>query len=98
MKKLITMCFLFISAAVFAHAPLLSVDDNNDGTIYIEAGFSNGEKAEGMEFIIVKDKPYNGPEDTYEGKITSYLGVKGFKITAELFLSNFPLNIIIFPS
>ena len=34
MKKLITMCFLFISAAVFAHAPLLSVDDNNDGTIY----------------------------------------------------------------
>ena len=74
MKKLITMCFLFISAAVFAHAPLLSVDDNNDGTIYIEAGFSNGEKAEGMEFIIVKDKPYNGPEDTYEGKMIIFKG------------------------
>ena len=74
MKKLITMCFLFISAAVFAHAPLLSVDDNNDGTIYIEAGFSNGEKAEGMEFLIVKDKPYNGPEDTYEGKMIIFKG------------------------
>ena len=74
MKKIIVTGILFISAAVFAHAPLLSVDDNNDGTIYIEAGFSNGEKAEGMEFLIVKDKPYNGPEDTYEGKMIIFKG------------------------
>ena len=39
MKKLIMMCLVFISVTVFAHAPLLSVDDNKDGTIYIEAGF-----------------------------------------------------------
>ena len=74
MKKIIVTGILFISAIVFAHAPLLSVDDNNDGTIYIEAGFSNGEKAEGMEFLIVKDKPYNGPEDTYEGKMIIFKG------------------------
>ena len=74
MKKIIVTGILFISAVVFAHAPLLSVDDNNDGTIYIEAGFSNGEKAEGMEFLIVKDKPYNGPEDTYEGKMIIFKG------------------------
>ena len=74
MKKIIVMGILFISAIVFAHAPLLSVDDNNDGTIYIEAGFSNGEKADGMEFFIVKDKPYNGPEDTYEGKMIIFKG------------------------
>jgi len=33
-----------------------------------------GEKAEGMEFLIVKDKPYNGPEDTYEGKMIIFKG------------------------
>ena len=49
MKNLIMMCLVFISVTVFAHAPLLSVDDNKDGTIYIEAGFSNGEKAEVKE-------------------------------------------------
>ena len=79
MKKLIMMCLVFISVTVFAHAPLLSVDDNKDGTIYIEAGFSNGEKADGMEFFIVKDKPYNGPEDTYEGKMIIFKGKFGEK-------------------
>ena len=58
MKKIILVCLFMISSMVFAHAPLLSVDDNKDGTIYIEAGFSNGEKADGLELIIVKDKPY----------------------------------------
>ena len=67
MKKIMLICLFLISSVIFAHAPLLSVDDNKDGTIYIEAGFSNGEKADGMELIIVKDKAYNGPEDTYEG-------------------------------
>ena len=46
MKKIILVCLFMISSMVFAHAPLLSVDDNKDGTIYIEAGFSNGEKAD----------------------------------------------------
>ena len=56
MKKIMLICLFLISSVIFAHAPLLSVDDNKDGTIYIEAGFSNGEKADGMELIIVKCK------------------------------------------
>ena len=74
MKKIMLICLFLISSVIFAHAPLLSVDDNKDGTIYIEAGFSNGEKADGMELIIVKDKAYNGPEDTYEGKLIIFKG------------------------
>ncbi|RRD40453.1 hypothetical protein EII29_02965 [Leptotrichia sp. OH3620_COT-345] len=79
MKKFILACLFTISGMVFAHAPVLSVDDNKDGTVYIEAGFSNGEKAEGLEVIIVKDKPYNGPEDTYEGKMIIFKGKFGSK-------------------
>ena len=96
MKKIIVTGILFISAIVFAHAPLLSVDDNNDGTIYIEAGFSNGEKAEGMEFIIVKDKPYNGPEDTYEGKMIIFKGKFDKKSSAVVLKPLTPKNEVIF--
>lgn len=70
MKKLIIfMINMIFAAAVYAHAPLISVDDNNDGTIYIEAGFSNGDSAEGIDCIIVKNAPYNGPEDTFKEKM-----------------------------
>lgn len=69
MKKFLTLAMgLGFSMSLFAHAPLLSVDDNMDGTIYIEGGFSNGASAAGIEIIIVKDKPYNGPEETFKGK------------------------------
>ena len=55
MKKLIMMCLVFYFSYSFLHMRLfLSVDDNKDGTIYIEAGFSNGEKADGMEFFYSK--------------------------------------------
>lgn len=68
---------ILISTNIFAHAPLLSVDDNSDGTIYIEGGFSNGASAEGVEIIIVKDKPYNGPEETFKGKEIIFKGSLG---------------------
>lgn len=75
MKKILTLIAgLTLSTALFAHAPLLSVDDNADGTIYIEGGFSNGASAEGVEIIIVKDKPYNGPEETFRGKEIIFKG------------------------
>lgn len=78
MKKILTFFIgVLISTNLFAHAPLLSVDDNADGTIYIEGGFSNGASAEGIEIIIVKDKPYNGPEDTFKGKEIIFKGVLG---------------------
>ena len=59
---------MLFSVGVFAHAPLISIDDNEDGTIYVEGGFSNGEGTAGIPVIIVKDVPYNGPEDTFKGK------------------------------
>ncbi len=75
MKKiLVLMMGLVMSALVFAHAPLVSVDDNGDGTIYIEGGFSNGAAAAGVEIIIVKDKAYNGPEETFKGKEIIFKG------------------------
>lgn len=78
MKKIFTLAMgIILSANVFAHAPLLSVDDNTDGTIYVEGGFSNGAPAAGIELIIVKDKPYNGPEDTFKGKEIIFKGVLG---------------------
>ncbi|MBR8700327.1 hypothetical protein IX317_000115 [Fusobacterium sp. DD29] len=78
MKKiLVTLLMVFTCVVAFAHAPLLSVDDNDDGTIYIEGGFSNGASAEGVECIIVKDRAYNGPEDTFNGKEIIYKGKFG---------------------
>lgn len=78
MKKLLALLIgIIVSITLFAHAPLLSVDDNADGTIYIEGGFSNGASAEGVEVIIVKDKPYNGPEETFKGKEIIFKGILG---------------------
>lgn len=75
MKKiLVLMMGLVMSALVFAHAPLISVDDNGDGTIYIEGGLSNGAPVEGVEILIVKDRAYNGPEETFKGKEIIFKG------------------------
>ena len=70
MKKFLVLVIgVLMSVIAFAHAPLISVDDNGDGTVYIEGGFSNGASGEGVEIIIVKDKAYNGPEETFKGKL-----------------------------
>ena len=46
---------LLLCTSALAHKPLLSVDDNEDGTIYIEVGFSDGSSGSGHD-IILKDK------------------------------------------
>lgn len=75
MKKFLVFAFtLIISTAIFAHAALISVDDMGNGQIYIEGGFSDGSSAGGMELILVKDKAYNGPEDTFNGKEIIFRG------------------------
>lgn len=73
-KRMILIMGLLMSSLAFAHAPIISVDDNGDGTVYIEGGFSNGASAEGVEIIIVKDKAYNGPEESFKGKEIIYKG------------------------
>ena len=73
-KSLVLIGSILLAANLFAHAPLISIDDNGDGTVYIEGGFSNGASAEGVEIIVVKDKAYNGPEETFKGKEIIYKG------------------------
>lgn len=76
-KKLILLFGTVLSVVALAHAPLISVDDNGDGTIYVEGGFSNGASADGIPVVIVKDAPYNGPEETFKGKEVIYEGKFG---------------------
>jgi hypothetical protein len=39
---------LLIAVSASAHTPLLYIEDNEDGTIYIEGGFSDGSSAAGI--------------------------------------------------
>lgn len=69
LKKLgMLLMGLLLSMVAFAHSPLLSVDDNEDGTIYVEGGFSNGSTAGGTEILLLEDKAYNGKDESFEGK------------------------------
>lgn len=43
--------FLF-RGLCFAHTPLLSVEDNNDGTITVVGGFSTGQDAAGFDILV----------------------------------------------
>ncbi len=48
-KAQLFLClFISISFFIFAHTPLLLVEDNGDGTVYAEAGFSDGSGAKGL--------------------------------------------------
>ncbi|AFM27571.1 hypothetical protein [Desulfomonile tiedjei] len=47
---------LCLSGVAHAHKPLLSVGDNQDGTIAIEAGFSDGSSAAGHKIILKEEK------------------------------------------
>jgi hypothetical protein len=60
LKKLFfTFAILLMGiSSAWAHKPLLSVEDNEDGTIYVEAGFSDGSSGAGHK-IILKEKSSN---------------------------------------
>ena len=76
MKKF-TICsaLLFFSiVCVWAHTPLLFIEDNEDGTIFIEGGFSNGASASRLPVLIVEDKAYTGSEKSWEGKKILFAG------------------------
>ena len=50
----------FLISQVSAHTPLLTVEDNEDGTIYIEGGFSDGSTATGAKILLVEKEQYKG--------------------------------------
>lgn len=75
MKKfLVLILSVFASLLLFAHAPLLDVNEGEQGYIIIQGGFSNGEDATGVLIYVLKDKNYNGTEEAYEGKMKIFEG------------------------
>lgn len=75
MKKfLVLILSVFASLLVFAHAPLLDVNEGEQGYIIIQGGFSNGADATGVLIYVLKDKNYNGTEEAYEGKMKIFEG------------------------
>lgn len=53
MKKIsIVFVLMMCSVLLFAHSPLLTVEDNGDGTIYVQGGFSNGASAAGVKLYL----------------------------------------------
>ncbi|MFP4461823.1 MAG: hypothetical protein ACLFQE_06470, partial [Thermotogota bacterium] len=66
------MLFLICSAFVFAHTPLLLVEDNGDGTLYAEAGFSDGSGAQGMTCRLEDEDG----EILWEGKFDDFSSVE----------------------
>ncbi|MEW5692802.1 MAG: hypothetical protein AB1765_05855, partial [Candidatus Hydrogenedentota bacterium] len=60
MKKFV-ICFisglslLLLVGRVYAHTPIMFIEDNGDGTIYVEGGFSDGSSGAGVK-ILLKEK------------------------------------------
>ncbi len=48
----LSLWLAIFSASAYAHKPLMSVDKNDDGSLYIEAGFSDGDSAAGHKILI----------------------------------------------
>ena len=65
-KKAVAACgmLLWCIAAVFAHTPLLTIEDNGDGTLFIQGGFSNGASAGGVKLyltsVVTNEKLWEG--------------------------------------
>jgi len=65
--KSIILLTLIIAISAFAHRTLLMVDDNGDGTIYIEAGLSSGGSAAGAT-VTLTDRATGRP--LWQGEIS----------------------------
>ncbi len=67
---------LLIAVSASAHTPLLYIEDNEDGTIYIEGGFSDGSSAAGIP-VRMEDADGN---TLWEGKLDDYGAVESISI------------------
>ncbi|HOO32074.1 MAG TPA: hypothetical protein PLB99_02985 [Thermotogota bacterium] len=72
MKKILILLMVLSTAVVFAHTPLLLVEDNGDGTLYAEAGFSDGSGAQGIDCRL-EDEDGN---IIWEGKFDDFSSVE----------------------
>ena len=72
MKKALLLTLLFC-ISVMAHSMLLLINDNGDGTIYIETGLSTGGSAAGADLVIrerASGKPILETKVPEEGNLT----------------------------
>ncbi len=67
--------FLLIILPVFAHSPLLIIEDSDDEFVYVKAGFSNGQDASGMQ-LYIKSKFDNRIIEKLKFPKTSQLQIK----------------------
>ncbi len=72
MKSIVLLMLIFTISA-FAHRTLLMVDDNGDGTIYIEAGLSTGGSAAGAT-VTLTDRATGRP--LWQGEIPEAGSIK----------------------
>ena len=63
-------CFIFSGSFLYAHTPVIEIIDNEDGTITLECGFSNGASASGVKILLTEKEKYEGKEKirTYKKK------------------------------
>ena len=67
---------LLIAVSASAHTPLLYIEDNEDGTIYIEGGFSDGSSAAGIS-VRMEDADGN---TLWEGVLNEFGAVESTPI------------------
>ncbi len=65
-----------VSLTSLAHTPILYLEDNEDGTIYVEGGFSDGSSAAGSG-LRLEDKDGNS---LWEGELSEYSYVESIPI------------------
>ena len=71
-KRFLLILLVLLASVLFAHTPLLLVEDNGDGTLYAEAGFSDGSGAQGMACKL-EDEDGN---ILWEGKFDDFSSVE----------------------
>lgn len=75
-KRSLLVCVLSIfMLPVFAHSPLLIIEDSDEEFVYVKAGFSNGQDASGMT-LMVKSKFDDRIIETMQFPETSSLTIK----------------------
>ncbi len=67
-KSLFVLILSLAAVSLWAHTPMLSIEDNYDGTISVEGAFSNGASMSGMPVLIVDAAKAKGSAKSFDGR------------------------------
>lgn len=70
MKKILVLLTSLIATMAFAHVPSVDYKDLENGKFLIQC--ADTERCEGVNIYLLKDKPYDGDEESYEGKMVIF--------------------------